>query len=81
MKCKMCGEEMVKTADHIWDCNVCGSRTFTSRTGKRTYEFNDYGYGDVYDDEDDEEYMPDGCIGCGNPFYPNCRSSCPLFDE
>ena len=31
----------------------------------------------VYDDDDGEN----GCVACGNPAYPNCMSSCPLFDD
>jgi hypothetical protein len=32
-----------------------------------------------FSDEDDE---PDvGCTACGNPAYPNCKNSCPMFDD
>jgi ribosomal protein L37E len=32
-----------------------------------------------FGDEDDE---PDvGCAACGNPAYPNRKSSCPMFDD
>ena len=24
--------------------------------------------------------MPAGCRACGNPDYPRCKDSCPLFD-
>ena len=30
----------------------------------------------VEDDYDDDE----GCRACGNPAYPDCQDSCPLFD-
>lgn len=30
------------------------------------------------DDTDDD--VPEGCAACGGP-YPNCCSSCPLFDD
>ena len=30
--------------------------------------------------EYDEDYIPPGCRACGGN-YPNCTSSCPLFDE
>lgn len=29
-------------------------------------------------DEDDYE---EGCAACGNPAYPNCKASCPMFDD
>ena len=23
----------------------------------------------------------DGCVACGNPAFPNCTGSCPIFDD
>lgn len=34
-------------------------------------------YSDFYT-EDDE---PVGCRACGNPAWPECMDSCPLFDD
>jgi len=34
---------------------------------------------DVFYSEIDEE-VPVGCLACGGP-YPDCKSSCKLFDE
>ena len=28
---------------------------------------------------DDEEEK--GCTACGNPAYPHCKTSCPMFDD
>ncbi len=25
--------------------------------------------------------IPVGCRACGNPAYPKCKASCPLFDD
>ncbi len=25
--------------------------------------------------------MPPGCAACGNPAYPACKNSCPMFDD
>jgi predicted amidophosphoribosyltransferase len=25
--------------------------------------------------------IPPGCAACGNPAYPKCKSSCPMFDD
>ena len=45
---------------------------------------------DPYLDDDDEdtdfdnesaEYKDVGCTACGNPAYPNCKTSCPMFDD
>lgn len=29
----------------------------------------------------DAIYVPVGCRACGNPAFPNCKSSCPMFDD
>lgn len=36
-------------------------------------------YDDTYDDDFDEPGL--GCEACGNPAYPDCKTSCPLFDD
>lgn len=40
------------------------------------------------DEIDDDQYIGNddilsnpGCAACGNPNYPNCQSSCPIFDN
>lgn len=33
------------------------------------------------DDDDDDEDGEEGCDACGNPAYPMCMDSCPLFDD
>ena len=25
--------------------------------------------------------IPPGCLACGNPAYPACKTSCPMFDD
>lgn len=34
--------------------------------------------GSEYDEDNDTEV---GCDACGNPAYPACKTSCPLFDD
>ena len=34
---------------------------------------------DWYDDDDDDD-IPEGCAACGGP-YPQCTTSCKLFDD
>lgn len=37
---------------------------------------------DIYGSTHDEDDMtPYGCISCGNPAYPDCMSSCDMFDD
>lgn len=31
--------------------------------------------------EDDYDMPGEGCSNCGNPAYPNCKTSCDLFDD
>lgn len=33
----------------------------------------------ISSDEDDD--IEEGCRACGNPAYPDCKSSCSLFDD
>lgn len=37
-------------------------------------------YPEVDDDEDDDSDIPEGCQACGGP-YPDCKTSCVLFDD
>jgi len=32
-------------------------------------------------DEDNDDSRDEGCVACDNPAYPECKSSCPLFDD
>ncbi len=32
-------------------------------------------------DYDDDDEVDEGCIACGNPAYPDCKSGCPAFDD
>lgn len=43
---------------------------------------------DSFEDDDDYysgssyEYSGNpGCNACGNPAYPDCKASCPMFDD
>lgn len=33
------------------------------------------------EDELMDDDKPEGCVACGNPVFPNCISSCPMFDD
>lgn len=84
-KCKHCGsrydkedvEERILYRCGIWSdsdfgglCFNCALNKFVSDTGIDPYA----------DDEDDEDYES-GCDACGNPAYPDCKDSCPMFDD
>lgn len=32
-------------------------------------------------DEFMNDDMPEGCVACGNPAFPDCTSSCHMFDD
>lgn len=34
----------------------------------------------IGDDPDEYHAIPEGCEACGNPDYPKCKYSCPMFD-
>ena len=74
-KCLVCGGKMkkVKSADKVWECTECGAVGAESCYGGLAFDAE---YFDDYGEENDV-----GCTGCGNSAYPNCKSSCPLFDN
>ena len=94
--CDECGEYMndqpgftVKRG--TWKCKSCGAVNDVSEDNIRYEEDNDYDSDDDDDDDDDDytygygsddddDYIPEGCRACGGP-YPNCKTSCPLFDD
>lgn len=49
---------------------------------EKRFSYEDYSDDDIYCDYDDYDGDDDvGCIACGNPAYPDCKSSCPMFDD
>lgn len=84
-KCKVCGarydksdvEERFSNLCHIWSesdfgrlCFDCALNKFVTDTGV-----------DPYAEYDDDEDYDSGCEACGNPAYPDCMNSCPMFDD
>ena len=64
-------------------CPVCGHRMSRVKDmwgnwDGETYECN-YCSGGSYDDDYDDG--DGGCAACGNPAYPDCKTSCPMFDD
>ncbi len=64
-------------------CPHCGKRL--ERVIKNTfikYYCDEHGYFDKFELDDDYEVggMPKGCAACGGP-YPDCKTSCKLFDD
>ena len=41
---------------------------------------NNDDYEEYYDEEESEDDMPECCIACGGP-YPDCMTSCKIFDD
>lgn len=71
--CPECGTEMNENnAEMSLTCPSCGY-TFNTTCGYNYDGDMDYSY-----DEDDD--IPEGCAACGGP-YPDCKTSCKLFDD
>jgi hypothetical protein len=73
--CLVCGEKMKKTGNATWECTECHAEATESCHGGLAFDgeyFDDYG-------EDDGD-IPVGCRACGGD-YPNCKDSCPMFDD
>ena len=71
MKCGHCGHDLEEIGMNIYECPNCG------------YSFNDETEEvlstSIYS-EADEDDIPEGCKACGGP-YPDCTTSCSLFDD
>ena len=72
MKCIYCGHDFEEIRRNIYECPNCG------------YSFNDVTdevlSTSIYYEADDDEEVPEGCRACGGP-YPDCTTSCSLFDD
>ena len=75
MKCPECGAKLDST-ETFWDCPECGYFKVKSKYA-RLEAANERFLKKLFSNDD----MPEGCAACGNPAYPDCRSSCPLFDD
>lgn len=76
-KCPNCGAVM----DFVvapWDleCPDCDSIAVYFTDGSVELRSRE-DYEDIYEERDD---MPECCVACGGP-YPNCTTSCKIFDN
>lgn len=71
--CPLCGAETIES-DGVLDleCLECGAEA--------TIEWDD-DEEEYYAYVDDEDNMPECCIACGCGAYPDCISSCKIFDD
>lgn len=71
--CPKCGNgKMIPTGGNWYECDECGFEA---------EEDPDCGGWIIEDCEDDEYDSDEGCMACGNPAYPDCKSSCSMFDD
>ena len=75
MKCPECGAKLDST-ETFWDCPECGYFKVKSKYA-RLEAVNERFLKKLFGSDD----MPEGCAACGNPAYPDCQSSCPIFDD
>ena len=72
-----------------WHCDCCDALMndqpgFTTATGEwictECGAVNDVSEDNILYDSGDEDEIPEGCAACGGD-YPNCKDSCPMFDD
>lgn len=73
--CEECGGKMEKADDTVLVCKECGYSTDIDDYGD-AHEYDDY-YSSVKESDADE---PECCKACGGP-YPECMTSCKIFDD
>lgn len=72
VECPKCGGLMKYTGGLLgWECDKCGFEAEIDYN-----ETNDEYYAVDHSDED----MPECCIVCGGA-YPDCTTSCDIFDD
>lgn len=81
VNCKRCGTYMdyqiSNSGTGWWKCPSCGARVKESTVYNQINREND-----AYLDEMDFSYsdIPESCQACGGP-WPDCQTSCKLFDD
>ena len=64
-----------------WTCTECGAvNDVTEDNIIYDTDEDDDEYDDEYDGDDYGDGIPEGCAACGGP-YPQCCTSCPVFDD
>jgi hypothetical protein len=66
--CINCESLMDLNDDDQLVCKTCG----------HTINHDDYDYEEYFEECDED--VPYGCAACGGP-YPQCKTSCKLFDD
>ena len=73
--CDRCGNVLVLDTDGDWYCSNCNIWFSIPDDFKESYK--DPKAYLSYEETESEQ----GCTACGNPLYPQCKDSCPLFDN
>lgn len=83
--CEDCGGKVTwDEYTNDWVCENCGT-IYGSDITQFNLEEYDETYDEIYKEaqqeaENDPNYIPPGCAACGGP-YPQCKTSCKLFDD
>ena len=74
--CLVCGGKMKHISGRDWVCTACGADAWMGDYGSLCFD------AELFDDDDGIGYdgVPCCCAACGGD-YPNCKTSCPLFDD
>lgn len=70
--CNNCGAIMDRTEDPDGGCDILICPNCGEQIDEMDYEYE-------WDEDDEEDKMPSGCVACGGP-WPQCTSSCKLYD-
>ncbi len=81
--CPHCGSTLKFNFEtNTFKCFSCGFVENEEVIQESVFEEEDFDeYDDIYERPyNDEEEMPDCCRACGGP-WPNCKTSCKIFDD
>lgn len=81
--CPICDHVMDYDPSAVLDlsCPECGAEGYVDFANGRTniHIAENYSVEDIYDDPDGN--MPECCKSCGCGAYPDCMTSCSIFDD
>ena len=75
-QCLVCGAEMKHISGRDWICTLCGANAWMGDYGSLCFD------AELFNEDDGIGFdgIPVGCSACGGD-YPNCKISCPMFDD
>lgn len=82
-RCRDCGSTMERRGFPFseFQCPQCGLGAELDMFGNMVFDGEDEVASFGWDEEEEKESRSPACAACGNPAYPDCKTSCALYDD